>query len=375
VKKGLIVHEWVERHGGAEKCVDELLREYPDASLFTLWNDAPDRYPDTKVVESALSRTPLRRIKALAVPLMPFVWRNVHHDNYADVDWLLCSSHLFAHHAQLRRSGRQPLKFVYAYTPGRYIWNPDIDERGRHPLVRVAARLLRPLDKKRIREADAVASISNFVRNRIVSTWGVESTVIYPPVAVQGSAARDHVLPAEEEILSRLPAQFVLGASRFVDYKQLQEVILLGDRAGLPVVIAGDGPNRKDLMRLGEEVGVPVHFVISPSEGLLRDLYRRAHVYVFPPVEDFGIMPVEAMACGTPVLALNRGGSAETVVDGVTGVLLERINSDQGVEAIAEAASFSHADCFARALEFDASVYRTKMRTWIETNLERAGVD
>src|SRR5256885_922448 len=107
---GLIVHEWVGAHGGSEKVVDAMLEAFPAAELLCLWNDAADRFPSVKVRESWLARTPLRRNKALALPLMSRTWRRT---NISEYDWALVSSHLFAHHIAYNGRRRKVPTFVY----------------------------------------------------------------------------------------------------------------------------------------------------------------------------------------------------------------------------------------------------------------------
>ena len=123
----------------------------------------------------------------------------------------------------------------------------------------------------------------------------------------------------ESQQLVALLDGFVLGASRFIPYKQLELVLLTGEASGRPVVLAGDGPEEQRLRELAEAARVPVHFVIAPSTPLLYALYQRCAVFVFPALEDFGIMPVEAMAAGAAVVARSEGGTAESTIDGATG--------------------------------------------------------
>lgn len=119
---GLIVHEWLEERDGSERIVDAMRESFPNAELVALWNDAPEKYRD--VHESWLARTPLRRHKALSLPFQLCAWRRVV-PRTDDVDWVLVSSHLFAHHVDVRtQSGERVPKYVYTHTPARYIWAP-----------------------------------------------------------------------------------------------------------------------------------------------------------------------------------------------------------------------------------------------------------
>lgn len=371
---GIIVHEWLEPHGGAEKVIDEMAATFPDAPIWTLWNDAPGRFDSSRVHETWLARTPLRKAKSLALPFMPATWRNL---GSADADWILCSSHLFAHHARFGANARNIPKFVYAYTPARYIWTPEIDSRGTSWAARTAAGPLRYLDAYRAQEPYAIAAISSFVQSRISKFWDRESTVIYPPVDVSAySGPEVGTFTAEEErILESLPAEFILGASRFVPYKQLDQVIRAGHAADVRVVLAGNGPSMPFLKAMADEYPNLVTFIDRPSQKLLRELYRRAVVYVFPPVEDFGIMPVEAMATGTPVLARNIGGASETVIHGKTGFLLEDFGGKEVINAIAAAESLDPQESRRRSFEFDNGVFHSKLSQWISNGTKSYGVE
>ncbi|MCC9205433.1 glycosyltransferase [Arthrobacter sp. zg-Y769] len=145
----------------------------------------------------------------------------------------------------------------------------------------------------------------------------MNSTVIHPPVDTTRIRSVDNwnerLTSSERAEMDALPGEFILGASRFVPYKRLDLVIAAGELVDLPVVLAGSGPDLERLTQIVSEASVPVTFVSSPSDAMLFSLYQRARAYVFPPVEDFGIMPVEAMAAGAPVLCNVLGGAGESV--------------------------------------------------------------
>ena len=361
--RGVIAHEWLEPHGGAEKVIDQLALLYPNAPIRSLWNDAPGRFPESRVSETWLAKTPLRRHKGLALPFMPATWRNL---GVSDADWILCSSHLFAHHARFSGPGRHADKYVYAYTPGRYIWNPELDSRGQSVAVRLAAVPLRAIDRSRAQEPVAIAAISEFVQKRIGDAWLRESEVIYPPVDVRAFENGGFDLTeADQAILDSLPDSFILGASRFIPYKRLDLVISMGVAADVHVVLAGNGPELPALRKQADEHPGTVTFVDRPSHELLAALYRKALAYVFPAVEDFGIMPVEAMATGAAVIASSLGGAAETVVDGTSGVLLDDYSPSSMRDALQRAIALDPADAVVRAREFDQSVFRERMSAWM----------
>jgi glycosyltransferase involved in cell wall biosynthesis len=361
---GVLVHEWLSRRGGSENVLVELARIFPEAPVFALWDDAPERFASGRVTETWIARTPLRNHKALAIAAMPPTWR---HLGSSEADWILCSSHLFAHHARFSGSARDAPKYVYTHTPARYIWTPELDMRGDNRIARAVSRPLQELDRKRAQEAHSIAVNSAFVGQRVARVWGRESTIIYPPVSVAAYATEDQTLLTAEDdaILQSLPDTFILGASRFVPYKRLDVAIEAGVAASVPVVIAGEGPDEERLRSIADAHPGLVTFIRHPSSALLNQLYRRALVLVFPAIEDFGIMPVEAMATGTPVIANIVGGAAESVLDGVTGSLLTTFDHQSLRSAVDIAALTKREDCVARAWEFDVDVFDRRIHQWV----------
>lgn len=360
---GIIANEWMEAVGGGERVIDALAARFPDAPIYTPWDDIPDRYGPGRVEESWLARTPLRGRKVASIPFLLEWWRRL---PPVHADWILACSHLFAHHARMRRPERDVPKFVYTHSPARYIWEPEIDRRGDGVLARAAAVPLRAVDRRRAREPERIAANSRFIAQRIERCWDRESTVIYPPVDLSMLPGTDDELSGEElAVVDRLPRDFVLGASRFVPYKRLDVAIAAGVAADLPVVLAGDGPDRARLADIADGHPGRVTFVDRPSDGLLRALYRRAGVFVFAPVEDFGIMPVEAMAVGTPVVGNWIGGTSETVEDGVTGSLLRSTDAAELRRAVEGALATDPAACRARARLFDGADFGDRVAAWM----------
>ena len=363
---GVLVHEWIATTGGSENVLEAMSRMYPDADVVCLWNDSADRFQPDRVHETWLSRTPLRKSKALALPFMPATWRALPNRAY---DWALISSHLFAHHARFTGTGASFRRYVYVHTPARYIWNPELDERGNSFAVRALAAALKPLDRARARETHEFAANSTFVQARIARAWGVQSRVIHPPVEVEAiqdvDSWRGRLTGGDTAVMDSLPTDYVLGASRFIPYKRLDRVIRTGEMMGLPVVLAGKGPELARLRALGAAASVPVHIVPAPSHPLLYALYEGAALYVFPAVEDFGIMPVEAMAAGAPVLAQSFGGAAESVVPGRTGALASFESDTELRDAIDVALATDRANRREHARSFSASRFTREISSWI----------
>ena len=364
---GVLVHEWIAQDGGSENVLQAMTEAFPDAEIRCLWNDSTGRFDPARVSESWLARTPLRRHKALALSLMPATWRMLRDRDY---DWALISSHAFAHHAHFRGAPDGFRRMVYVHTPARYVWTREFDARGNNPLARLVSHALRPLDRHRAREGAEFAANSAFVRRRIHDAWGVDTRVIHPPVNVERIQSvpdwTQELSPAERTELEALPDGFVLGASRFIPYKRLQDVIAVGEVTGRPVVLAGRGPSRPELESAAAAAKVPVRFVHAPSEALLYALYQRTALFAFPAVEDFGIMPVEAMAAGAAVLGQSEGGVAESVVPGVTGALIRFDSPDEMREGAAVALATARSDRLDRAKEFTAARFRGEIAAWVD---------
>jgi glycosyltransferase involved in cell wall biosynthesis len=363
---GVLVHEWIAQAGGSENVLQAMSEVFPDAPIVCLWNDSIGRFDPARVRESWLADTPLRRHKALALPLMPTVWRTLRYRSY---DWALISSHAFAHHARFRGAPREFRRMVYVHTPARYVWTREFDARGDNLVARLASRVLRPIDQHTARTGAEFAANSSFVRKRIQDAWGVDARVIYPPVNVERiqsvSDWRARLDPAEVAVLEGLPDGFILGASRFIPYKRLEDVVKVGEATGRPVVLAGTGPSLAHLQAVAATATVPVRLVPAPSEALLYSLYQQTSLFVFPAVEDFGIMPVEAMAAGAPVLAQAEGGAAESVLAGITGSLINFRSASDMRSGADRAIATARADRITRAKAFTAERFRQQIANWV----------
>lgn len=254
------------------------------------------------------------------------------------------------------RTARDAFHVSYVYTPMRYAWDLDQYLRGSsYPRpARLAARLLRsPLskwDRRTARQPNLLVAISETVRDRIRRIWQREAEVIHPPVDVG------------EFTLSSRDDGYLLVAARLLAYRRLDLAVEAATRLGRELVVVGSGPERR---RLQDIAGPTVHFMGQLPRHALVDLFERCHAYVLPGEEDFGIAPLEALACGKPVIAYARGGATETVRDGVHGALF----TDQTAAGMAAAIerldglSFAPSALRAQAEAFDARHFR---RAWRE---------
>jgi glycosyltransferase involved in cell wall biosynthesis len=367
---GLLVHDWVEKIGGSETVLLQIHNALPDADVLTLWDNHAALLPDKQVHETVLRFAPMTGRKAATLPLMPVVWRHTV-ANRKDYDWIIASSHSFAHHVR----GRPGVpKLVYAHTPARYLWAPELDPRGNSRAARMVGRPLKTIDRARAAEAMSIAVNSHYIQRRVARAWGRDSTVIYPPIRVRLIQSRkswaDSLDAADQAIFEQLPTEYLLGASRFLAYKRLERVISAGEVSECAVVLAGSGPELKRLQSRAAEALVPVVILEKPSDALLFALYERAVAFVFPAVEDFGIMPVEASAAGTPVVVNAVGGAMESVIPGVTGAVVD-FNSDTDLGAGVERAMACDPVASRRhASTFSEDHFRGRFASWAASYLD-----
>jgi glycosyltransferase involved in cell wall biosynthesis len=348
-----LVHEWFGATGGSENVFLAMSELLPHADGFVLWRDR-DAHRGLQFAESWLGRTPLRNSKALALPLMPLAWRTL---TRAHFDVVISSSHAFAHTVRIGPSP-DTRYLSYVHSPARYLWSPDTDGRGSGGLLSVPRSALRRADVRLSRHVHSYAANSREVQARIRRYWKRDARVINPPVDVDYFAAA----PAAHRCVDR---RYLLGVGRWISYKRFDLMIEIADRSGLPLVIAGSGPDEVTLRRAAARARTPVTFEHRPSRERLRELYWGARALLFPAHEDFGIIPVEAMACGTPVLGARSGGLLETVIHGETGFLIGSADPD------GYAAALQHVDDLDRDLMgkhasgFAADVFATRMAAWI----------
>lgn len=366
---GLIVQEWIETSGGAEQVLRALRQALPDSRMYALWNDDPGRFAREIVDESWMARTILRRHKAMALPFMHHTWANARVPERPD--WVLASSYVFAHHSDFGTRTSGVPKYTYVHTPARYIWEPELDGRGAGNAAAMARLALRNVDRKAAAHAGDLAANSHFVRRRVIRAWERDARVIYPPVEatsiIAGGNWSEHLSPEEFDVWRALPHRgFLLAASRLVRYKRHAEVIRMGQEFDIPVVVVGTGPEEAHLRAIAAESRVPVHFLGYVSDEMIRALFQRALAFVFPPVEDFGIVPVEAMAAGATVLVNREGGAAESVQDGVTGFHVDPLDMLDVRTALDGVGTLDAQRVRARAAYFDTSRFLEEVRAWVE---------
>jgi glycosyltransferase involved in cell wall biosynthesis len=236
------------------------------------------------------------------------------------------------------------------------VWSPDYDGRGASRALALPRKLLRAADRRGGRHVHAYAANSAEVRGRIQRFWRRDAVVIHPPVEVEFYGAGKAAVARD----------YLLGVGRWIPYKNFDLMIEVAARAGMPLVLAGSGPEEPRLRRLAAGAGIPVTFELRPNRDRLRELYRGARALLFPAHEDFGIIPVEAQAAGTPVLGLRRGGLLETVVEGETGFLVDSVDPAAYVPLVSRAAELDPERIRRNAARFSHAAFAAAMTRWVD---------
>jgi glycosyltransferase involved in cell wall biosynthesis len=333
------VHDWLTGMRGGERALEVLCERFPSAELFTL----------VHVPGSVSPTIEGRRIHTSFVQHLPGVARHyrsylllfpaaIERLRFEEFDAVVSISHCCA------KSVITPAAvphLCYCLTPMRYAWDQFDAYFGPERIGRLGSAVMRPImdrmarwDRRTADRPGRYVAISHYVAGRIRRYYNREASVVYPPVNTT------FFRPDQTT-----PERFALIVSALVPYKRIPLAIDACARARIPLKIAGDGPERAALER---HAGGRAEFLGRRSDEELRDLYRRAAVVLLPGEEDFGIVPLEAQACGRPVVALGRGGACETVLQGETGLLVD----DPSVEAFAAAVAA------AAARTFDAGAIR-----------------
>lgn len=349
-----LAHEWLDKRAGGENTFMLMAKAFPQADLFALSaNPAVDwDFGGRPLRTSFLDRSGVRDRRSLTLPLMPLAWESINASRY---DVVMTSSVAYA---KRFRPGKCAIHFSYAHAIMPYVWDPDHDRRSRVRIPSFVLRRLRDLDRDSAKSVDFFGANSRFIAEQINDYYGREAEVIYPPV--------------ETEFFTPSPARrsdYLLAVGRMVSYKHMDIAIEAAVRTGRRLIVSGWGPEEAKLRDLAGRLGKAgqITFEIEPSQDRLRALYRHAEAVVFPSLEHFGIVPVEAQACGTPVLAFGQGGATDTVIDGVTGILVPEQSSDAFSQAIREAtnARFDRGMCRTNAERFGREAFIENMQRWV----------
>lgn len=322
-----LAHDWLTGMRGGERVLELLCQGFPEAVIHTLIHR--QEAISSTIKQHPIHTSSLQRIPGIArtyrywLPLYPLAVRQL---RPAPVDLLISTHHCVAK-SVTRPPGSRHL--CYCFTPMRYAWTFFDDYFGRHGCKRILLKPvlagLRRWDRQQASQVDRFVAISQHVQERIQEFYGRKADVVYPPVDT------DRCTPDTRGGHDG----YDLIVSALVPYKRIDLAVAAYNRSGHPLRIVGAGTEYR---RLHAKAAPNVRFLGWQPDDAILAMYRRCRLLVFPGEEDFGIVPVEAQACGKPVVAFGRGGATETLVDGETAVFFPEQTADalrEGVECAA----------------------------------------
>lgn len=367
-----VVCDWLIVYAGAERVLEQILQIFPDADLFCLVDFlAPEdrgfilhKKPQTTFIQ----RLPLAKSRYRSyLPLMPLAIKRLDVSGY---DLILSSSHAVAKGIT---TGPDQLHLSYVHSPMRYAWDlqrqylqdAGLDEGIRGAMAKILLHYLRIWDKRSSNDVDYFAANSSYIAGRIAKAYGRESEVIYPPVDV------------EYYRMHKDKEDFYLTVSRLVPYKKVG--LLAEAFNAMPekrLVVIGDGPEFEKIKKMAKG---NIKLMGYQKSEVLREMMQKAKAFVFAAEEDFGITPLEAQACGTPVIAYGRGGALETVLplgtEKPTGIFFKEQTAESIQDAVAcfekERAVFTPESCRENALRFSAERFRESFARFVNDKIEK----
>jgi glycosyltransferase involved in cell wall biosynthesis len=363
-----LVHDWLTGMRGGERCLEVFCELFPSADLYTLLHVPGSVSPvieRRRVVTSFIQRLPqAQRRYRQYLPLFPAAVRTF---NLRGYDLILSSSHAVAKSVPVPPGA---LHVCYCFTPMRYVWDLYDEYFGprsgwlTRALMPPVASWLRRWDRTTAAGVHHFVAISRFVADRIRRAYGRESDVIYPPVDVSRFRVEES------------SGDFYLVVSALAPYKRVDLAVEAANRLGRRLIVVGTGPEEKRLRTLA---GPTVELLGWRDDEETAELYARCRALLFPPIEDFGIAPLEAMAAGRPVIALGQGGARETVVpphenEPATGLFFERQTVEAVMDAIRRfesgAYTFEPKALRRRAEAFDRPLFKERIQAYLSARLE-----
>lgn len=375
--KVAIVHDWLVVYAGAERCLEQILNIYPEADLFALVDfldeDKRDFIKHKKVTTSFIQHLPKARTKYRSyLPLMPLAIEQLDLSKY---DLIISSSHCVAKGII---TGPDQIHISYVYSPIRYAWDLQhqyLKESGLNKgfkgfIAKIILHYMRLWDIRTSNNVDKFIAISKFIQKRIWKCYRRKADIIYPPVNVEAFEYCDQ------------KEDFYLTASRMVPYKKMDLIVeAFTQMPDKKLIVIGTGPDFNKIQKIAEG-HENIKLMGYQPFNVLKEHMQKAKAFVFAAEEDFGITPVEAQACGTPVIAYGKGGALETVrglgiKDNPTGIFFDKQNKESLIKAIRyfekNIEKINVEDCRKNALNFSIDKFKKDLEEYI--NNKFYGID
>ena len=322
-----IVHDWLVTNAGAEKVLKEIIELYPEANIFSLVeflakDEKIEILGNRKVRTSFIQKLPFSR--KIFRHYLPHFIKAIESFDLSKYDLIISSSWAVA--KGIKKNNKQ-LHICYCHTPIRYAWDLYDEYTSnlsglKKVLVKRTLKRLRKWDLSTLNRVDYFIANSKFVSERIERIYARKSKVIYPPVDIDKFTLYDN------------KEDFYLTASRLVSYKKTKLIVKsFVDMPDRKLVVIGSGEEYKDIRKIAKNSPNISILGFCKDETMIK-MMQKAKAFIYAAIEDFGIVPIEAMACGTPVIALNGGGTAETVIDRVNGVHFNSQSTEEIIKAV-----------------------------------------
>ncbi len=357
--KVAIVHDWLVTNAGAEKVLRAILELYPNSDIFSLVDFLNEEDKNT-LLDNRFTKTSfiqkLPSAKSHFRNYLPLFPKAIESFDLTQYDLIISSSWAVA--KGVKTHNRQ-LHICYSHTPIRYAWDLYDEyianlKQPKRFLVEQTLKYIRTWDIKTLNRVNYFIANSKFVKERIKRIYKRDAKVIYPPVDIS-----KFTLCEEKE-------DFYLTASRLVPYKKTKLIVeTFNKMPNRKLIVIGDGEEFKSIKEIAKSNVILLGY---QKDNILISYMQIAKGFIYGAVEDFGIVPIEAMACGTPVIALNRGGTAETIIDEVTGVHFNNQNVDSIIEAVDrfEKLNFNFKDISTYAKKFSTQRFKSEFIEYVD---------
>lgn len=355
-----IVHDWLTNMGGAEQVIINFKEIYPEAPIYTTFynpDNLDEKLRNLDVRTSFLQKKKMVTNHKKYFPLMPLAFKLF---NLKEYDVVLSSSTCCAKGVKAPNG----IHICYCNTPMRYAWEKREEYiKDMNPIkkfiLRIFLTFMRIWDKNSSKRVDYFIANSTAVSERIKRCYNRESTVINPPV-------RCNLFN-----ISDTDGDYYFVLSRLVGYKRFDLAVQACKELGKKLIVIGDGPEKEKIEKIADG-DKNIIFLGRQPDDVVKKYMSECKALLFPGEEDFGIVPVEAQACGRPVIAYGKGGALDSVIDGKTGVFFKEQTVESVKEAITkfETMKFNKQEIRKHALEFDESVFQKKIKEFVEEKVK-----
>ncbi len=359
-----VVHDWLVTNAGAEKVLKAILELYPSADVFSIVDFLSDDDRKT-VLNGKYSKTSFIQHLPFAkkyfrnyLPLFP---KAIESFDLSDYDLIISSSWAFAKGV---KTTKNQLHICYCHTPIRYAWDLYAEytlnlKQPKRFITQLVLKYIRKWDIKSLDRVDYFIANSNFVKERIERIYNKNSIVIYPPVDVDKFTVCDK------------KEDFYLTASRLVPYKKTKLIVeAFNQMPNKKLVVIGAGEEYEEIKRIKKENIVLMGYL--PVSELIENM-QKAKAFIYAAIEDFGIVPIEANSCGTPVIALNKGGTEETIEDKINGIHFKNQTSKDIIDAVNnfEDTDFNYENISKNTQKYSTLRFKDEMKEFIYNKINQ----